>query len=977
MKDHPALVPLTRRRFLEAGAISAVASVLPGCGDPPPERIVPFVERPLELTPGVSRYYATAALRAGVAVGLRAASRDGRPIKIEGNPHHPSSLGATGPVEQALSYTLYDTDRLASLTHRGAPTSFAAFARAARALADERLHLWLPPMSSPLVAALLDQLRARHPSARIHFDPSGVPAAEWAATRAALGRPLALQYRFADADRVLALDADVLSREPGSIRWAREWASRRQPGPTMSRCYAVDSSPTPTSAGFDHRLAIRASEIGRVAAGLLGALDPAHARWLEEAPERAWIEAVARDLVPGRTIVVAGEAQPAYVHVLALAINAALGSFGATITPTRSPWLYAGEDAFDPATLLDALDAGEVGTLLIAGTNPAYTLSSLGFAERARRAKERVVLSQYPSETTRLASWLVPELHPLERWGDALGHDGTRTTIQPLMRPLFGGQPLERVLLALAGEPDRDTRDLLEHALGSEADAILARGFVEGSAFPAEQVGLSPAALPAALDALARATRTRERAYELELRPDPRIGDGAHAENAWLEELPETMTKLVWDNAALMAPADVARLGLAEGELIELVTEAGAVTLPVAPLEGQARGTIVAWRGFGRQEGGRSARGVGVDVGRLTMAPWIAAEVRPTGRHYRLARTQQRLELPPESVPIALRTTLAELERHPDFAAHHDEDPPSLHPERLSGSPQWGMAVDLSLCTGCQSCVIACQVENNTPVVGKTQVALGREMHWLRIDRYVQRSAGGEARTTLQPMACVHCEKAPCEYVCPVNATVHSPDGLNEMVYNRCVGTRFCSNNCPYKVRRFNWYDFHAGQTEPETMVFNPDVTVRERGVMEKCTYCVQRIRRAGIDARRERRARDVQGGNPDGDRGARRGPAVVRDDEAMQSIVEEARAADGPRPARETRQDFRRAHPDGEVVTACAEACPTGAIVFGDVSDRQSRVARLHADPRTYAALNELGTRPRTRYLARIDNENPELSER
>ena len=926
MKDHPALVPLTRRRFLEAGAISAVASVLPGCGDPPPERIVPFVERPLELTPGVSRFYATAALRAGVAVGLLAASRDGRPIKIEGNPNHPSSLGATGPVEQALSYTLYDTDRLASLTHRGAPASFAAFARAAGDPSSGRLHLWLPPTSSPLIAALLDRLRERRPEARISFDPSGVPASEWAATRAALGRPLALQYRFADADRVLALDADVLSREPGSIRWSRDWATRRQPGPTMSRCYAVDSSPTPTSAGFDHRLPIRASEVGRVAAGLLGALDPAHARWLEQAPERPWIEAVARDLTVGRTIVVAGEAQPPHVHVLALAINAALGSFGATITPTRSPWLSAGEDAFDPAILLDALDAGAVDTLLIAGTNPAYTLSSLGFAERARRAKERVVLSQYPSETTRLASWLIPELHPLERWGDALGHDGTRTTIQPLMRPLFGGHPLERVLLALAGEPDGEIRERLEQALRSEGDpdAILAQGFVEGSAFPPEQVAFSPPALTAALEELARSTRTSERAYELELRPDPRIGDGAHAENAWLEELPETMTKLVWDNAALMAPADVARLGLAEGELIELVTEAGAVTLPVAPLEGQAPGTIVAWRGFGRREGGRSARGVGVDVGRLTMAPWIAAEVRSTGRHYRLARTQRALELPPESVPIALRTTLAELERHPDLAAHHDEDPPSLHPERLSGSPQWGMAVDLSLCTGCQSCVIACQVENNTPVVGKTQVALGREMHWLRIDRYVQRSAGGEARTTLQPMACVHCEKAPCEYVCPVNATVHSPDGLNEMVYNRCVGTRFCSNNCPYKVRRFNWYDFHAGQTEPETLVFNPDVSVRERGVMEKCTYCVQRIRRAGIDARRERR--DLS---------------------------------------------------DGEVVTACAQACPTGAIVFGDVSDRQSRVARLHADPRTYAALNELGTRPRTRYLARVDNENPELSDR
>lgn len=914
---------LTRRRFLEAGALSAVASVLPGCGDAPPEHIVPYVERPLEVTPGVSRYYATAALRAGVAVGVLAESREGRPIKIEGNPEHPSSLGATGPVEQALSYTLYDTDRLQGIRHKNAPASFDALARALSGV--DGLHLWLPATSSPLIEALLARVMERAPGARISFDPSGVPASEWAATQRMFGRVLAPQYRFDAADRVLTLDADILSSEPGSIRWSRDWAARRTADAAMSRCYAVDPTPTGTSAAFDHRLAARASDVGRIAAGLLGALDPARAAWLERTPHRAWIEAVARDLAQhrGRAIVIAGPEQPPHVHVLALAINAALESFGRTIAFTRSPWVQAGEGSFDPALLFDALDAGAVRTLLVGGTNPAYTLR--GFAERARRARERIVLSLYPSETTRLATWVVPELHPLERWGDARGHDGTWTIVQPLIRPLFGGSALERLLLAIAGEQG-EIRERLASSLseaGQDPRAVLARGFVAGSASAVETVEPAPDAVAQALGELAREPRIEERAFELEVRPDPRLGDGAHAENAWLEELPETMSKLVWDNAALMAPADVEALGIAMGDVVEVVTHAGAVRLPVQPIAGQARRTIVAWRGFGRREGGRSARGVGVDVGPLATAPWVRAVVRATGQRARLAHTQHDFELPPEEVPVALRTSLAAYRANPSFAERHDEDPPSLHPDLLEGSPQWAMAVDLSLCTGCQSCVVACQVENNVPVVGKAQVALGREMHWLRIDRYVQEE-GGETRTTLQPMACVHCEKAPCEYVCPVNATVHSPDGLNEMVYNRCVGTRFCSNNCPYKVRRFNWFDFHADEGQPQTLKNNPDVTVRARGVMEKCTYCVQRIRRAEIDARRERRA--------------------LR---------------------------------DGDVVTACAQACPTGAIVFGDKSDPSSRVSRLQANERAYGALNNLGTRPRTRYLARIDNLNPELEER
>lgn len=882
---------------------------------------MPYVERPPEVTPGVSRFYATAALRAGLAVGLLGASREGRPIKLEGNPGHPSSLGATGAPEQALSYTLYDTDRLNGILQNGAASSFDAFRRAVAPSDDGRgLHLWLPATSSPLVAGLLADLQERLPRARVSFDSADVPQSEWAATREVFGRVLTPQYRFDLADRVLALDADFLTDQPASIRWAHDWAGRRNPAETMSRCYAVDSTPTSTSVSFDHRLVVRSSEIGRIAAGVLGALDPAHRGWLEQAPHRRWVETVARDLAShrSRSVVVAGARQPPHVHVIALAINAALDSFEHTLRFTPSPWLQAGEAAFDSRGLMDALEAGEVETLAVLGGNPAYGV--LGFEERAKRARSRIVLAEFPNETARLASWLLPALHPLERWGDARGHDGAWTLIQPLIRPLFGGHALERVLLALAGEPDEEPRTLLERSLqeaGHDTRAALGEGFVEGTAFVSERVEPSVDA-SAALRALARSQPTE--GFELELRRDPHIGDGAQAENAWLQELPETMTKIVWGNAALMAPVDAAELGLAQGDVIEVRAGEGAVRLPVMPVEGQAAGTIVAWRGYGRREGGRTARNVGVDVGTLGASPWIGASVRATGQHVELARTQHKFEPTPEETAVVLRATLERFEQDPEFAQPHDETPPSLHPDRLHGSPQWGMAIDLGLCTGCQACVIACQVENNVPVVGKTQVALGREMHWLRIDRYTDQR-GGETLTTFQPMLCVHCEKAPCEYVCPVNATVHSPDGLNEMVYNRCVGTRFCSNNCPYKVRRFNWYDYHVDAREPETMVFNPDVTVRRRGVMEKCTYCVQRIRRAQIDARRERRELG-----------------------------------------------------DGDVVTACAQACPTSAIVFGDVSDANARVSRLHADPRTYAVLNHLGTRPRTRHMARIDNVNPEL---
>ncbi len=937
---------LTRRGFMAVSAGGAMSALLASCNTPPQEHIVPYVDRPPDLTPGLSRYYATAALRRGVAIGVLAESRDGRPIKIEGNPEHPFSLGATGAIEQALPRTLYDLDRLNATTSRGGPASFDAFARELGPRADrgftrgrgQGLHLWLSPTTSPLVEHLLDRLWERYPRAEVWFDPAGAPLTAWHASRLAFGRVLAAQYDFARADRVLALDADFLSDEPGSLRWARDWSSRRAPEDTgsMSRCYSVDSAPTGTSAAFDHRLTVRPSEIGLVAAALLAELGPSGVDltpWRDRAPQAPWIRAVARDLAAhrGRTIVVAGEQQPAHVQLLALLINAALDSYGHTIRFTRAPWLRAGEDRFRPQPLMDALDAGSVDALLCLGGNPAYSArATFDFASRAHKAGDVIVLSEFPSETTRLGTWVIPELHILERWGDARAWDGTWTPIQPLIRPLFGGHSQEEVLLALTGDAARPVHEALKdllHRGGLELPDVLARGLVDGSAFAEERAEADWGSLGAALEELDR-TEQRE-GYELVLRRS-RVDGASHAENPWLQEMPDLITRVSWDNVAQLAPEDARHLGIEEGDVVQITTPHGSARLPIVPVRSQARGTVIATLGYGRSAGGRTARDVGVDVSRLRDAPdtWVVHDVRlePTGEHRELAMFHPHHELPHEhEVSIVYRTTLDHYRAHPGFLQRYDEAPPTLYPDRLTTSPQWGMAVDMNRCIGCQACVIACQAENNLPVVGKAQVNRGRAMHWLRIDAYFHESeeVEGEAtRWSLQPMLCQHCEKAPCEYVCPVNATVHSPDGLNEMVYNRCVGTRFCSNNCPYKIRRFNWLDWHRTAEDPETMVFNPDVTVRGRGVMEKCTYCVQRIRQAQIRAR-----------------------------------------ADG------------RELADGDIVTACQQACPTGVFVFGDVSDRESRVSHWYERHRTYAVLHELGTRPRTRYLARIDNVNRELT--
>ncbi|MFW6066828.1 MAG: 4Fe-4S dicluster domain-containing protein [Myxococcota bacterium] len=942
---------MTRRRFLGVTTAGAAAAVVPGCSPPPPEKIVPYVHRPPEVVPGEPTYYATSCTRAGHAIGLLAETREGRPIKMEGNPHHPMSLGATGMWEQASVYDLYDPDRARGVLHRNEPSTWEGLTEAMAPQGGRPheaegggLHLLLEPTSSLCTGWMLDRLRQRLPKATVWFDPTTADTHGWEATRRLFGRAVEPHYDFTRIERAVALDADFLTAGPASLRWAHDFATKRHlehPQDATNRLYSVGPLMSVTHAMADHRLAVRSAEVHGVALDLLvavakqvGAPDAAAALVAEHRPASAhaeWVAAAADDLARhrGRAAVVVGPHQPAEVHVLGHAINVLLESVGETVWFARSPIVGAGGPAFDVGNLLDALEAEEVRTLVVCGGNPAYAAPHRrAWREHAPKAETFVHLAAYRNETAQQADWVVAEAHYLESWGAPRAYDGTITVTQPAIRPLFAGRTTDQVLSLLVGEPSVSGRDLLARAwsdVRSESERLpplreaLAEGLVDGSAHA--KVRVEPA-WDRVVDA-ARSAPTSSGDYELVLRPDPRLRDGRQANNPLLQECPSPVTKTVWDNPALVAPQDAVTLGVGTGDVVRLATSDGALELPVYVQPGQARGVIGLHLGHGRAGDESVARGAGTDVGDVRSAdrPWRIddVEVSTTGETREVVTTQQEGRM--HDRHLVLHQTLSEWKNDPHFAEPHDHEPPSIYPERLERAPQWGMNIDLTTCTGCSTCVVACMVENNVPVVGKPQVGMGREMHWLRIDRYY---TGDEADPDvhMQPMLCQHCERAPCEYVCPVNATVHSSDGLNEMVYNRCVGTRFCSNNCPYKVRRFNYFEWNGNLPETVKLMKNPDVTVRSRGVMEKCTYCVQRIRRQQIEA-------------------------------SLHDV-----------PLREV-----------GLQTACQQACPSRAIVFGLVSDPDSEVSQRNALLHAYKVLQDLGTHPRTLYLADIDNPNPKVT--
>jgi molybdopterin-containing oxidoreductase family iron-sulfur binding subunit len=914
--------PVGRRRVLKLMAASLALGGLAGCGDPagPDQQIVPAVVQPPEIVPGLPNHYATASTALGRAVGVVVTHQMGRPIKVEGNPDHPGSLGGTDVFAQAALLDFYDPDRAGSVLARGVPTDGAAL-RAA--LVERRAHfaatrgaglrVLTGSTTSPTLAARLDALLAQYPEAAWH-QWDGIPRDEpRAAAVLAYGRAVEVVPRVAEADVILAIDSDLIATAPGHLAHARAFAARRNPVRTqrMSRVYAIEPSPTLIGAAADHRVIAHPRQmfdvVRALAAGVLRN---------EQVPDQ--FAALIADLkaAKGRALVHAGPDVPAQSIALVHAVNEALGGRGTTFD-VLEPIEHRPADHGDSLrALVKDMHDGRVETLVVFGTNPVFTAPrSVGFAEALRRVSFVLALAPSANETTAAATWAVPQTHDWESWGDARAFDGTATIMQPQSLPLYGGWSPHALLSLLAG-PDSVASRAAVRETWRDLDAAgwraaLAAGVVANTASARADVALRDLANlnPPAPDA----------GLTLLLRPDPNLWDGSHANNPWLQELPRPLSKLTWDNPLLISPATARTHGLVNGAEVSVTQGSAEVRLPVYMVPGQAPDVVVALMGYGREVVGSVGAGTGFNVFPLRdmAGPLI---IQRTGRQHDLATTDHHnvLDVGPDG--IVRHITLAQFFHGGPPAPDHRPTlyQPPAH-SKATGSQQWGMSIDLNACIGCNACVIACQAENNIPVVGKAEVLNQREMHWLRIDRYYEGEAADPAMY-LQPMLCMHCEEAPCEVVCPVMATLHDSEGLNLMVYNRCVGTRFCSNNCPYKVRRFNYGSFAREETRP-ALSRNPDVTVRARGVMEKCTYCVQRIAQARIAA-------DIE-----------------------------------DRPIR-----------DGEIVTACQAACPTRALTFGDVADTATDVARHKLSPLAYALLADASTHPRTTYEAVVRNPNPSL---
>lgn len=944
-----------RRQMLKLMGASLALAGLTACTAPPPEKIVPYVYDPPGIVPGKPLFYATAMPLGGYGKGLLVESHMGRPTKVEGNPRHPASLGATDLYSQASILSLYDPDRSQAPAFQGRISSWTAFTGALAVHLEAQLlkqgaglRILTETVTSPTMAGQIQEILRRFPRARWHqYEPLHNDAA-LEGSILAFGQPANTVYRLENADVILCLDSDFLTTGPGWLRYSREWSARRQreSGPRgMNRLYVVESTPTCTGAVADHRLPLKAGEIESFALALARALGLP----IPDAPETApgghrWVQAVAEDLRRhrGSSLIVAGEQQPATVHALAHALNQALGNAGSTVIHTRPVEAQPVNHAQSLRELTEDMRRGEVDLLLIFGANPVFTAPpDLNFAEALKNVAVRVHHGQYIDETAARCQWHVPEAHYLESWSDIRAFDGTATIIQPLIAPVYGGYTAHEILALLQEAPGRSSFDIVREYWRSSAPgdfedfwrSALEAGIVPGTAFP-------PSDSSARLDFLSRQKPVQNagRGLEIIFRPDPSILDGRFANNGWLQELPRPLTKLTWGNAAIVSPATAERLGFDLEELtrtemrglpapvVELSYRGRRAFAPVFVLPGHPDESVTVNLGYGRTRAGKTGNGLGFDAYALrsSAAPWFDSGLRieRTGRTALLSVTQHHFTMNGRN-PVRA-ATIGEIRKNPDHIRHMGESPSeheSLYPRWPYPGYKWAMTVNLTSCIGCNSCVVACAAENNTPVVGREQVGMAREMMWLRIDRYY--TGGRQAPATyFQPMYCVHCETAPCELVCPTHATSHSSEGLNQMAYNRCVGTRYCSNNCPYKVRRFNFLqysDYAAPAMEP---VYNPDVTVRARGVMEKCTYCVQRIQEAKIAAAREnRRLRD------------------------------------------------------GEIVTACQQACPTRVFSFGDLNDADSTVARLYQDPLQYGVLEELNTHPRTRHLARLSNPNPELA--
>jgi MoCo/4Fe-4S cofactor protein with predicted Tat translocation signal len=1066
---------LSRRNFIKIMGASLALAGLSGCVIQPAEKIVPYVQQPEEIVPGKALFYATAMTLGGTGVGLLAKSNEGRPTKIEGNPEHPGSLGATDVLAQASLLQMYDPDRSQIVLNRGEQSSWQAFMAAIRGAVDQMradggagIRFLTETVTSPTLIAQFKQILTELPNARHYqYEPVNRDNAT-AGARMAFGSAVKTIYKFDEAERILSLDSDFLSSF--NVRYTKDYAKARrysEDKKEINRLYMIETTMSITGAKADHRLAVKPSQMPEIAKAIAAALGVAGATstYRENAQ---WIAAMAKDLqsARGKSIVVAGDNQPPVVHALAHAMNQALGNVGTTVTYAEPFAPNADALQIDQLKqLVSEIDAGAVKMLVILDANPVYNtpFDVKLHAERMNKIPLRVHAGLYMDETAELCHWHVNTKHYLESWGDTRAYDGTVTLVQPLIEPLYEGKSLHEIVQIFARENyDQRDRDIVKNfwqrqGINSAAPRAMAAatatgenrntsgensaennsqnsaaqssgaqqpntgggnngnnrggaanesgngltrnaqmtqenasasqqiqpiksdtqttnavansrnfddqwrkavhdGLIPNTAAQAKTVSVNAAFL--SQPALAAASGG---ALEISIKTDPSVYDGRFTNNGCLQELPKNNTKTTWENVALISPNTATRLGLNQGadreeqaggaegtsfinsrggnlysDLVTLRANGAEIQagVPVWITPGQPDDVVTIFTGYGRTRAGRIGNGVGYnayEVMRSDAMNFGAGDVSGRGATAEISSTQTHFNMEGRDREILRIWDLEEFEKNPKQGEQHDEYDKSMYFDSSLGydyqkqydeNHRWGMSIDLNNCVGCNACVIACQSENNIPVVGKEQVARSREMHWMRIDAYYSgEDLNNPSTLSFQPMLCQHCEQAPCEPVCPVHATVHDSEGLNVMVYNRCVGTRYCSNNCPYKVRRFNFLLYQDWDTPQYKLMRNPEVTVRSRGVMEKCTYCTQRIASARIEAEKDGRK--------------------VR---------------------------------DGEIQTACQTVCPADAIVFGDLNDKESQVVKLKSDERNFIVLNELNTQPRTTYLANLKNQNREM---
>lgn len=946
---------MSRRKFFTLMSASMALAGLAGCRRPV-EKIIPYVIEPENIIPGIPLHYATTMSFGTRAYGLVVKSNEGRPTKIEGNPAHPSTLGSSNSFLQASILGLYDPDRSNAVIHKKREKGWVDFVQTWQEKYPQLLQnggkglaVLSESFASPTLSRLKDQFKTNFPNATwATFEPVSDENI-FKGINIATGQNLIANYNLEDAKVILSLDSDFLHLESENIGNARGFTKGRQVthvGDEMNRLYVVESSFSVTGSMADHRLRLQSRLIGAFAVKLMAALERigvkinAHVNvrdYEAVAIDEKYVHALAKDLAAnrGKCLIVAGRRQPAPLHALVLALNQALGNVNRTLFLHDSINISLPE--FDSLTkLVDAMNNNKVETLFILGGNPIYNAPvDLDFTGAMAKVKNSVHLGYYNDETGSAAKWHIPRTHFLEEWCDARSGDGSLSIVQPLIAPLLNGHSyLELLNLIVSG------RDLAGYELVRKTwrgilpktdfekswRRVLHDGVFAASRQKPVNVKLNFNAISSSVNASDFPADPADiNSLEVVFEASPSVFDGRFANNGWLQELPHPSTKLSWDNAALFSHATAKELGLKNEDLIKLSYAGRSVEAVVWILPGQADYSVSLLLGYGRQHLGRIADDVGFNYYTLRASDSIdfgkGLKVVNLHQKYELANVQDHWSM--EGRAIVREATLEEYKQEPHFAEEMVEHPPlkNLWKEhKYDTGYQWGMTIDLNSCIGCNACTIACQSENNIPVIGKEQVRNGREMHWIRLDRYFVGDLD-EPEMVHQPVGCQQCENAPCEQVCPVQATNHDKEGLNVMVYNRCIGTRYCSNNCPYKVRRFNFFNYTNELPELVKMAQNPEVTVRSRGVMEKCTYCIQRINHAKINAKEQGRK--------------------VR---------------------------------DGEIQTACQQACPTNAIQFGNILDPESRVAAARQIDRKYELLGELNTRPRTSYLAKLRNPNPEL---